>query len=53
MRNENLHSDFMVHFLSKSYAEDVSGLKEQIRKKEFWRVARKKEALDGAADDEE
>lgn len=53
VRNEKLHSDFMVHSLSKSYAEDVSGWTGTDKEKEFWRVARKKEALDGAADDEE
>jgi hypothetical protein len=53
VRNEKLHSDFMIHSLSKSYAEDVSGWTGTDKEKEFWRVARKKEALDGAADDEE
>ena len=52
VRNEKLHSDFMVHSLSKSYAEDVSGWTGTDKEKEFWRVARKKEALDGADDDE-
>lgn len=52
VRNEKLHSDFMVHSLSKSYAEDVSGWTGTDKEKEFWRVARKKEALDGAADEE-
>lgn len=53
VRNEKLHSDFMVHSLSKSYAEDVNGWTGTDKEKEFWRVARKKEALDGAADEEE
>lgn len=53
VRNEKLHSDFMVHSLSKSYAEDVRGWTGTDKEKEFWRVARKKEALDGAADEEE
>ncbi len=52
IRNEKLHSDFMVHALSKNYAEDVVGWSGTDKEKEFWRVARKKEALDGAGDEE-
>lgn len=52
VRNEKLHSDFMVHSLSRMYSEDVGGWTGTDKEKEFWRVARKKEALDGAGDEE-
>lgn len=51
VRNEKLHSDFLIHSLSRTYSEDVCGWTGTDKEKEFWRVARKKEALDGPDDE--